>query len=115
MGYGSVCSPGVELFPTMSKALALIPSTVNVKEDKLNFIYIHIHTHTYMCQVCIPLMPALGRQDRWISEFEANLVYIVSSRTARATQRNLSKYTHIYTHTDTTTNTTKTTTTIPLH
>lgn len=88
MGYGSVCSPGVELFPTMSKALALIPSTVNVKEDKLNFIYIHIHTHTYMCQVCIPLMPALGRQDGWISEFEANLVYIVSSRTARAAWRN---------------------------
>lgn len=48
MGYGSVCSPGVELFPTMSKALALIPSTVNVKEDKLNFIYIHIHTHIYV-------------------------------------------------------------------
>jgi hypothetical protein len=31
-----------------------------------------------------PLIPALG----WISEFEANLVYRVSSRTARATQRN---------------------------
>jgi hypothetical protein len=32
-----------------------------------------------------PLIPALGRQ---ISEFEASLVYKVSSRTARATQRN---------------------------
>ena len=33
----------------------------------------------------MPLIPALGRQ---MSEFEANLVYRVSSRTARATQRN---------------------------
>jgi hypothetical protein len=30
----------------------------------------------------------LGRQSRWISEFEASLVYKVSSRTARAKQRN---------------------------
>jgi hypothetical protein len=30
----------------------------------------------------------LGGRSRWISEFEANLVYKVSSRTARATQRN---------------------------
>jgi hypothetical protein len=35
----------------------------------------------------MPLIPALGRQ-RWISEFEAILGYRVSSRTARATQRN---------------------------
>jgi hypothetical protein len=27
-------------------------------------------------------------RDRWISEFEASLVYKVSARTARATQRN---------------------------
>jgi hypothetical protein len=32
----------------------------------------------------------LGGRGRWISEFEASLVYRVSSRTARATQRNLS-------------------------
>jgi hypothetical protein len=32
----------------------------------------------------MPLIPALGRQ---ISEFEASLVYRVSSRTTRATQR----------------------------
>jgi hypothetical protein len=32
-----------------------------------------------------PLIPALGKQ---ISEFEASLVYKVSSRTARATQKN---------------------------
>jgi hypothetical protein len=32
-----------------------------------------------------PLIPALGRQ---ISEFQASLVYRVSSRTARAIQRN---------------------------
>jgi hypothetical protein len=37
----------------------------------------------------MPLIPTLGRQrGRWISEFEARLVYKVSSRTARDTQRN---------------------------
>jgi hypothetical protein len=36
----------------------------------------------------MPLIPALGRQRQGISEFEASLVYKVSSRTARATQRN---------------------------
>jgi hypothetical protein len=36
----------------------------------------------------IPLIPALGRQRQAISEFEASLVYRVSSRTARGTQRN---------------------------
>jgi hypothetical protein len=30
----------------------------------------------------------LGGRGRWISEFEASLVYRVNSRTARATQRN---------------------------
>jgi hypothetical protein len=30
----------------------------------------------------------LGGRGRWISEFEASLDYRVSSRTARATQRN---------------------------
>jgi hypothetical protein len=30
----------------------------------------------------------LGGRGRWISEFEASLVYRVSSRTARAIQRN---------------------------
>jgi hypothetical protein len=30
----------------------------------------------------------LGVRGRWISEFEASLVYRVSSRIARATQRN---------------------------
>jgi hypothetical protein len=30
----------------------------------------------------------LGGRGRWISEFEASQVYRVSSRTARATQRN---------------------------
>jgi hypothetical protein len=33
-----------------------------------------------------PLIPALGR-GRWISEFKARLVYRVSSRTARATEK----------------------------
>jgi hypothetical protein len=36
----------------------------------------------------MPLIPALGGRDRQISEFEASLVYRMSSRTARATQRN---------------------------
>jgi hypothetical protein len=30
----------------------------------------------------------LGGRGRWVSEFEASLVYKVSSRTARASQRN---------------------------
>jgi hypothetical protein len=30
----------------------------------------------------------LGGRDRWISEFKASLVYSMSSRTARAIQRN---------------------------
>jgi hypothetical protein len=30
----------------------------------------------------------LGSRGRWISEFEASLVYRVSSKTARAAQRN---------------------------
>jgi hypothetical protein len=30
----------------------------------------------------------LGGRGRWISEFKASLVYRVSSKTARATQRN---------------------------
>jgi len=36
----------------------------------------------------MPLIPARGRQRQADSEFEASLLYRVSSRTARATQRN---------------------------
>ena len=36
----------------------------------------------------MPLIPALGRQRQRISEFQASLVYRVSSRATRATQRN---------------------------
>jgi hypothetical protein len=36
----------------------------------------------------MPLIPALRGRGRWISEFEASLVYKVSSRTARAIQKN---------------------------
>jgi hypothetical protein len=36
----------------------------------------------------MPLIPALGGRGRRISEFQASLVYKVSFRTARATQRN---------------------------
>jgi hypothetical protein len=35
-----------------------------------------------------PLIPHLGGRGRWISEFEASLVYRVSSRTARTTEKN---------------------------
>jgi hypothetical protein len=37
----------------------------------------------------MPLIPAFGRQRQADSEFKASLVYRVSSRTARDTQRNL--------------------------
>jgi hypothetical protein len=40
-------------------------------------MYIYIYTHTQ-----------LGGRGRWISEYEASLVYRMSSRTARAIQRN---------------------------
>jgi hypothetical protein len=40
---------------------------------------------------CTPLIPALGGRGRRISEFEASLVYKVSSRTARAKQKNQKK------------------------
>jgi hypothetical protein len=33
--------------------------------------------------------PVLGGRGRWISEFKARLLYRVSSRTARATKKNL--------------------------
>jgi hypothetical protein len=36
----------------------------------------------------MPLIPGLGSRGRRISEFEASLVYKVSSRTARAIQGN---------------------------
>jgi hypothetical protein len=35
----------------------------------------------------VVLSQHVGGRSRWISEFEASLVYRVSSRTARATQR----------------------------
>ena len=41
--------------------------------------------------VCLPVISALGGRGRRIFEFEASLVYRVSSRIAWATQRNLSQ------------------------
>jgi hypothetical protein len=35
----------------------------------------------------MPLIPDLGGRDRRISEFKASLVYKVTSRTARATEK----------------------------
>jgi hypothetical protein len=50
----------------------------------------------------------LGGRGRWISEFKASLIYRVSSRTARATQRNpVSKNKQKNKTTTTTTTTTK--------
>lgn len=69
----------------MSKALALISSTVNLKEDTL---YIYIFKARGGGAYLTSLILALGRQDRWIFEFEANLIYIVSSRTAIGVWRN---------------------------
>ena len=37
---------------------------------------------------CMPFIPALRRQRAGGSEFEANLVYYMSSRTAKPTERN---------------------------
>jgi hypothetical protein len=37
---------------------------------------------------CTPLIPSLRGRGRQISEFKASLVYKVSSRTARAIQKN---------------------------
>jgi hypothetical protein len=39
--------------------------------------------------VVVGYILVLGSRGRWISEFEASLVYKMSCRTARATQRNL--------------------------
>jgi hypothetical protein len=36
----------------------------------------------------MPIIPALGRQRQAVSELEVSLVYSVSSRTAKTTQRN---------------------------
>jgi hypothetical protein len=36
----------------------------------------------------MPLIPTLGGRGRQISEFKSSLVYRVSSRTVRVTQRN---------------------------
>jgi hypothetical protein len=47
---------------------------------------IHGHQHAWWWHT--PLIPALGRQRQVDFEFGANLVNRVSSRTARATQRN---------------------------
>jgi hypothetical protein len=68
--------------------------TCGVKNDALDTsIFIHLGGEL----ICNPklggggthlLSQNLGGRGRWIFEFEASLVYRVSSRTARATQRN---------------------------
>jgi hypothetical protein len=76
----------------------LIPSSVLLEHTPT-------HAHTYMQsehsstyqKMCFSIEKgvqlgvvahAFNLRGRWISEFEASLVYRVSSRTARATQRN---------------------------
>jgi hypothetical protein len=50
----------------------------------------------------MPLIPALGRPKQANCEFEASLIYKVSSRTAKTvTQRNPVSNTHTHTHTQT--------------
>jgi hypothetical protein len=50
---------------------------------------------------CMPLIQHLGGRGKWISKFEASLVYKVSSRTARDTQRNPVSKTETRTKTET--------------
>jgi hypothetical protein len=60
-----------------------IESVLTLKQIKLGVVALlgRVWWHT-------PLIPALRRQRQWISEFKASLVYKVSYKTARATQRN---------------------------
>jgi hypothetical protein len=55
----------------------------------LPFTYMAFKTSFSAGWWCTSLIPALAGRGRQISVFEASLVYRVSSRTARATQRNL--------------------------
>jgi hypothetical protein len=52
-------------------------TTVGVSSHLPLFFYLSLMVHT--------LNPSTQKADQWISEFEASLVYRVSSRTARAT------------------------------
>ena len=47
----------------------------------------------------MPLVLALGRQKKVGLKFQVSIVYVVSSRTARAIQRNLVSETNKKTHT----------------
>jgi hypothetical protein len=47
-----------------------------------------VHLHEALEASGIKHNKHLGGRGRWISEFETSLVFRVSSRTARATQRN---------------------------
>jgi hypothetical protein len=58
-------------------------------QDSLNYIHMSLKTNKQTNSRAWwrkPFIPALGRQRQ--AEFEASLVYKVSSRTARATQKN---------------------------
>jgi hypothetical protein len=65
-----------------ARAIQRNPVSKKTKQNKTK------QNKTKRWAVMAPLIPALGRQRRSISEFEASLVYRVSSRTARAIQRN---------------------------
>jgi hypothetical protein len=57
-------------------------------KNQLNFSMFNDITMWYLARQwsCTPLIPALGRQRQ--AEFEVRLIYRVSSKIARATQRN---------------------------
>jgi hypothetical protein len=68
-------------------------ATLQKKTHTHTYTHTHTHTHTHTQLIarkeCMPLMPTLGRQRQVeLCEFKASLVYRVSSRTAKATQRN---------------------------
>jgi hypothetical protein len=53
-----------------------------------------MRAETLLGMVVLIFHSSTGDRDGWISEFEASLVYIASSRIARATQRPGLKHTH---------------------
>jgi hypothetical protein len=72
--------------PQRVRALTALPKVLSSNPSN------HLAAHNHPCRAVVAhaFNPSTreGGRGRWISEFEASLVYRVSSRTARATQRN---------------------------
>jgi hypothetical protein len=89
-------SPCTKLKSKWIKELYLKPETVKLIEEKVGKSLEDMGTEekflnrTAMAYAVRSRIDKwhLGGRGRWISEFEASLVYRVSSRTARTTQRN---------------------------